>query len=85
MFGDSWGGWVESASAKLRMGLWPVRSRDKVPERIGSIESNQDLGGGFQLFLCSPLFGEMIQFDYIIFFGFNHQQEDAIRLLTPGY
>lgn len=42
--------WVESASAKLAMGLWPVRSRDKVSERISSIESNQDLGGGFKRF-----------------------------------
>lgn len=50
VFGDSWGGWVESASAKLAMGLWTVRSRDKVPVRISSIESHQDLGGGFKLF-----------------------------------
>ena len=25
------------------------------------------LGGGFKDFVCSPLVGEMIQFDYIIF------------------
>ena len=27
------------------------------------------LGGGFKYFLFSPLLGEMVQFDYIIFFG----------------
>ena len=30
--------------------------------------NNADLGGGFKYFLFSPLLGEMIQFDYIMFF-----------------
>ena len=38
------------------------------------------LGGGFKYFLCSPLFGEMIQFDEHIFqMGwFNHQLVDFL-------
>ena len=31
-------------------------------------EFNYQVGGGFKHFLCSPLPGEMIHFDYIIFF-----------------
>ncbi len=38
---------------------------------------NIELGGGFKYFLFSSLFGEMIQFDKIIFQmgSFNHQPE----------
>ena len=44
------------------------------------------LGGGFQYFLCSSLFGEMIQFDVHMFqMGwFNHQLVDLQYLLMFG-
>ena len=46
-----------------------------VKETEGNQLVNYYLGGGFKYFLCSPLVGEMIQFDEHIFqMGwFNHQ------------
>ena len=49
----------------------------------GGWRYQEDLGVGFKYLLCSPLPGEMIQFDYIIFSNGlvkNHQLEMGCRL-----
>ena len=45
------------------------------PKALQSLKKTYVLGGGFKYFLCSPLPGEMIQFDEHIFQRgwFNHQ------------
>ena len=49
--------------------------QSKVEETKASIkaEVGQEQVGGFKYFLCSPLFGEMIQFANIFQTGWNHQ------------
>ena len=55
---------------------WPAMIKGKHPKKMVEEKKENDiLGGGFKYFLCSSLFGEMIQFDEHIFqMGwFNHQ------------
>ena len=44
---------------------WLVQVLSRLPNSKKTMIT--ELGGGFRYFLFSPLFGEMIQFDYIIF------------------
>ena len=56
--------------------LWSYSRFKKESRFLGVRSTFAQLGGGFKYFLCSTLIGEMIQFDYIIFFQmgwFNHQ------------
>ena len=46
-----------------------------------------NLGGGFKYFLCSSLFGEMIQYDEHIFQRgwFNHQPVTHLPTIDPNF